>query len=67
MTAISVALAAVVGVDHYRIRWGVFALLLVGMIFVHAATNLINDYFDVRHGVDHPESPTARYREHPIL
>ncbi|MEW5818361.1 MAG: prenyltransferase, partial [Spirochaetota bacterium] len=34
---------------------------------VHGATNLINDYFDVRHNVDRPDSPTAQYREHFLL
>jgi 1,4-dihydroxy-2-naphthoate octaprenyltransferase len=34
---------------------------------MHAASNLINDYDDVRHGVDSPEVPTARYRPHPLM
>lgn len=44
-----------------------YLLTLIGMIAVHGATNLINDYFDVRHGVDRPEAPTAQYRPHPLL
>jgi 1,4-dihydroxy-2-naphthoate octaprenyltransferase len=44
-----------------------YLLVLIAMIIVHAATNLINDYFDVKHGVDRVDSPTAQYRPHPVL
>ena len=44
-----------------------FLLVLVAMIVVHAATNLINDYFDVQEGVDKPGAPTTQYRPHPVL
>ena len=67
MTAISVVLAAVASAGETPFRWGLSAMVLVGMILIHAATNLMNDYFDVRHGVDTPDSPTAQYRAHPVL
>ena len=67
MSAISVCLAAVASVSGLPFPWQSYALLLVGMVTVHAATNLLNDYFDVRHGVDRPHSATARYRPHPLL
>ncbi len=35
------------------------------MIAFHAATNVLNDYFDVRHGVDKVGAPTTKYRLHP--
>jgi 1,4-dihydroxy-2-naphthoate octaprenyltransferase len=42
-------------------------LVLVGMVSFHAAIDLINDYFDVKHGVDRPEVGTSRYRPHPLV
>jgi 1,4-dihydroxy-2-naphthoate octaprenyltransferase len=50
---------------------GDFNLLLYlvafgGMIAFHAATNLINDFYDVKHGVDRMGAPTTRYRPHPV-
>jgi 1,4-dihydroxy-2-naphthoate octaprenyltransferase len=65
MTAISVTVGSLLALPAFN--GGLYLLVLVGMIAVHAATNLINDYFDVRHGVDRPDAPTARYRPHPLL
>ena len=42
-----------------------YLLTLGGMVVFHAATNIINDYYDVRHGVDKEGAPTTRYRLHP--
>lgn len=67
MTALSVTLAAAASVGVRPFPWASYALTLAGMILVHAATNLLNDYFDVRHGVDRADSPTARYRAHPLI
>jgi 1,4-dihydroxy-2-naphthoate octaprenyltransferase len=67
MTAISVTLGVLVAAEAGVFRWALYLSTLVGLILAHAATNMINDYFDTREGVDRPESPTARYREHPIL
>jgi len=65
MTAISVTSGSLLALPAFD--WALYVLVLVGMIAVHAATNLINDYFDVRHGVDRPDAPTTRYRPHPLL
>jgi 1,4-dihydroxy-2-naphthoate octaprenyltransferase len=35
------------------------------MIAFHAATNLLNDFYDVKHGVDRVGAPTTKYRPHP--
>ena len=45
---IATAAAAPVG----RWRWDVFALTLAGVLCLHVAANLLNDYFDFRSGVD---------------
>ena len=42
-----------------------YLLALGGMIAFHAATNVLNDFFDVRHGVDREGAPTTKYRLHP--
>ncbi len=42
-----------------------YLLTLLGMIAFHAATNVLNDFFDVRHGVDRQGAPTTKYRLHP--
>jgi 1,4-dihydroxy-2-naphthoate octaprenyltransferase len=67
MTVISVCLGSLLARKAGFFSWHLFLLLLFGMILTHAATNVINDYFDYRHGVDRPGSATARYRKHPIL
>jgi 1,4-dihydroxy-2-naphthoate polyprenyltransferase len=54
-------MAAVVG----RFSPIIYALTLAGMVAFHAATNVLNDFFDVRHGVDHQGAPTTKYRLHP--
>ena len=67
MTIVSVTLGAVPAAYSGRFDWLLYILVLVGMLCAHAASNVINDYFDVKNKVDLPESPTARYREHYLL
>ena len=67
MTVISVCLGSLLALQAGFFAWHLFVLLLLGMILTHGATNVINDYFDHRHGVDRPDSATALYRKHPIL
>jgi len=42
-------------------------LVAVGVVFLHAATNLTNDYFDFQEEVDKKGSPTTRYRKQPLV
>jgi 1,4-dihydroxy-2-naphthoate octaprenyltransferase len=67
MTAISVTLGSLLALQAGTLQPVLFVLVLLGMIAVHAATNLLNDYYDHKHGVDRPGSATAQYRRHPIL
>lgn len=67
MTAISVILGVLTVITQPAFNWLYFIVVLIGMILVHAATNVINDYYDVKNGVDRPDSPTARYRPHFLL
>jgi 1,4-dihydroxy-2-naphthoate octaprenyltransferase len=43
-----------------------YVLVLGGMIALHAATNMINDFYDVKHKVDVIGAPTTKYRPHPV-
>ncbi len=54
-------MAAVAGVFNPFL----FLLTLGGMVAFHAATNVLNDFFDVKHGVDMEGAPTTKYRLHP--
>ncbi|MDP2872380.1 MAG: prenyltransferase [Bacillota bacterium] len=68
MTAVSVAVGCVLAVTSARrFSFGLAALTLLGALLVHAATNLINDYFDTKNGVDKPGAPGTLYRPHPLV
>ncbi|MGD9762310.1 MAG: prenyltransferase [Candidatus Binatia bacterium] len=43
------------------------ALVLIGAVGAHAGNNLLNDYIDVREGVDRTGSFRTAYAPHPIL
>lgn len=67
MTFISVSVGgALAAIDGY-FSWPLYLITLVAMVVFHAATNLLNDYFDVQNGVDTLDTSTAQYRPHPLL
>ena len=67
MTAISVSVGSALGAIDGSFSWAYYLITLVGTVFLHAATNLINDYYDVKSGVDTREVATAQYRPHPLV
>jgi 1,4-dihydroxy-2-naphthoate octaprenyltransferase len=67
MTAISVSVDSTLAAIDGNFSWGLYGLTLVSGVFLHAATNLMNDYYDVKSGVDTQEASTAQYRPHPLL
>lgn len=67
MTAISVGVGGALAALHKTFDLWLFLVTLLGAIAVHAATNLINDYFDYKRGVDRPGAPTTLYRPHPLV
>jgi 1,4-dihydroxy-2-naphthoate octaprenyltransferase len=67
MTIISISVGASLAALVGDFLWGFYLLTLLGGVMVHAATNLINDYYDVRSGVDQRDVSTARYRPHPLV
>ena len=67
MTAISVSVGSALAALHGSFSWPLYLFTLVSMVILHAATNLINDYYDVLSGVDYDAVSTAQYRPHPLL
>ena len=66
MSAISVTIGSVWGLTG-GFRFGGYVLALLGMVALHGATNLLNDYYDVKNKVDTPSAPTVKYRPHPLV
>ena len=46
MTAISVSVGSTLGAIDGSFSWALYLVTLFGTILLHAATNLINDYYD---------------------
>ncbi|MDO9534758.1 MAG: prenyltransferase [Bacillota bacterium] len=68
MTAVSVTVGSMMGLLLQGVFYpGLAFLVLVGMVAIHGATNILNDYFDTLYGADRPGAPTTLYRTHPIL
>ena len=65
MTFSSVTMGTLTAALAGRFNPILYALTLAGMVAFHAATNILNDFFDVRHGVDKVGAPTTKYRLHP--
>jgi len=42
-------------------------IFFVSVVIIAAATNLFDDFFDVRNGIDVPGAPNTRYRKHPVF
>jgi 1,4-dihydroxy-2-naphthoate octaprenyltransferase len=67
MTAISVSVGAALAAIYGNFSGWLYLATLVGTVLLHAATNLINDYYDVKSGVDTQQVSTAQYRPHPLV
>ena len=67
MTFISISVGSALAENAVDFSWGLYFLALIGGILAHAGTNLINDYYDVKSGVDDPDAKTAQYRPHPLV
>jgi len=67
MTVISVAIAGLLAVRAPGFDLLLFALAATGSIVAHAANNMINDYFDLKAGLDSELYPRSQYAPHPVL
>lgn len=66
---IGVLLAAGLGAFTENAPFKIWLALLcvVGLVFAHATNNLVNDWTDVRKGVDTEDYPRSQYSTHPVL
>lgn len=66
---IGVMLAASVGAftENTLFKIWLAVLCVVGLLAAHATNNLVNDWTDVRKGVDTEDYPRSQYSTHPIL
>ena len=67
MSLMSVSVGTLLAAEEGPILWIWFAVTAIGITLFHAAANVINDYYDTLYKIDQPDSPTAKYRPHPIL
>jgi len=67
MTAISMALGTLAAGAEGRLDWALAVLALLGTLAQHAATNLGNDYFDFKNGIDTAGAPSVIGRRHPLV
>lgn len=51
----------------FPVNWLNGILATIGVVIAHASNNLLNDWGDVRQGVDTEDYPRAQYSQHPIL
>ncbi len=54
-----VLIGSVLGAMDGLFSWGRFSLALFGSLFIHIGTNLVNDYYDHKSGVDTIESKSG--------
>ncbi len=67
LSLVSVGVGTLVAAETGPILWGWFGLACLGIICFHGTANVLNDYFDTHYHVDQSDSPTAKYRPHPLL
>lgn len=48
--------AAKVLFPHVTVNWGQFVLVLLGALAIHIVSNVLNDYYDAKSGLDNPDN-----------
>ncbi len=66
MTFISASIAGMLAARDGKFDFGLWLLLVVGLIMAHATNNLLNDYTDYVRGVDHNNYFRAQYGPQPL-
>ena len=67
MTFFSVTIGNLLAALENCFSWLIYLLTLSITILIHGGANLINDYFDVKKGIDSLKTATAKCRPHPLL
>lgn len=63
----SITTGSVVAYTAGNFHVGRYLVVVLGSVVAHAGINLLNDYFDFKHGVDDPGVATTQYRSHPLV
>lgn len=67
MTFTSGVIGVLLAAISTNINWGLALMCVIGLVVAHASNNLINDYIDVKQGVDTEDYPRTQYSTHPLL
>jgi len=67
MTFLSAALGGLFAAMVGQFNAGLFILVAVGLVVAHGASNLFNDYWDYKQGVDTDNYFRAQYGPHPLV
>src|SRR2546422_8691676 len=66
MSAISAVIGGLLAARDDVFNAPLLILVALGLILAHTGSNLVNDFWDYRHGIDTPDSPRANYGPHPL-
>jgi 1,4-dihydroxy-2-naphthoate octaprenyltransferase len=66
MTFLSAAIAGMFALRDGQFNFGLWLLLVVGLVFAHATNNLVNDLTDYRRGVDKDNYFRTQYGPQPV-
>jgi len=66
MSAISAVIGGLLAARDDVFDLPLLILVALGLILAHTGSNLVNDFWDFRHGIDTPDSPRATYGPHPF-
>lgn len=66
LTALSAAVGGLLAFRVGQINWLYFSVALLGLVFAHAANNLINDLVDYNKGVDKDNYYRSQYGPQPL-
>jgi len=66
MSAISAVIGGLLAARDDVFSWPLMILVAAGLILAHTGSNLVNDFWDYRHGLDTEDSPRVNYGPHPL-
>ena len=66
MSAISALIGAMLAIRDDVFDLPLAILVFLGLVLAHTGSNLVNDYFDSKHGIDSDDSPRVNYGPHPF-
>ena len=67
ISVMSVSVGTALAALAHPIHWGDYFLTVLGVVFLHGGTNVINDYFDYKNKVDTSKVPGSYGNERRVL